>query len=156
MWTAIFNFGHRSGSYNELESNKVLTKSGSLYCLYIIFLRYFGTITICIFDNLFGFNHYNAQVAGKLIWKYLRRRYSTYDRLEFKYKCNCESAGNAILDFADSKTGKDCNDELAVIKNRLCCPKDGEPLITVLDKKLSEYEMRITCKSCGNIYRKSK
>lgn len=82
--------------------------------------------------------------------------YSTYDRLEFTYKCNCGSTGSAILDFADSKTGKDCNDELAVIKNRLCCPKDSEPLITVLDKKLSEYEMKITCKSCGNIYRRSK
>lgn len=82
--------------------------------------------------------------------------YSTYDRLEFTYKCNCGSAGSAILDFADSKMGKDCNDELAVIKNRLCCPKDSEPLITVLDKKLSEYKMKITCKSCGNIYRRSK
>lgn len=80
--------------------------------------------------------------------------YSTYDRLELKYKCNCGSQGSALLDFEDSKTGKNCNDELVNIKNRLCCPKDSEPLITILEKKVASYEMKITCKSCGNIYKK--
>ena len=82
--------------------------------------------------------------------------YSTYDRLVLKYQCNCGSNGSALLDFEDSKIGKNCNDELVVIKNRLCCPKDSEPLITILDKKLSSYEMKITCKSCENIYKKVK
>ncbi len=63
--------------------------------------------------------------------------YSTYDRLELKYKCNCGSQGSALLNFEDSKTGKECEDELITIKNRLCCPKDNEPLITILDKKSS-------------------
>ncbi len=80
--------------------------------------------------------------------------YSTYDRLQLKYKCSCGSIGTILLDFEDSKTGKDCNDELIIIKNRFCCPKDNEPLITILDKKVSNYELNITCKSCGNIYRK--
>ena len=40
--------------------------------------------------------------------------YSTYDRLELKYKCNCGSQGSAILDFEDSKVGKECNDELII------------------------------------------
>ena len=82
--------------------------------------------------------------------------YSTYDRLELKYKCNCGSQGGAFLDFEDSKTGKSCVDELVNIKNRLCCPKDSEPLITILDKKVANYEMKITCKSCENIYKKVK
>ena len=82
--------------------------------------------------------------------------YSTYDRLELKYQCNCGSSGSAILDFEDSEIGKNCKDELVIIKNRLCCPKDSEPLITVLDKKVSSYEMKITCKSCENIYKKIK
>ena len=79
--------------------------------------------------------------------------YSTYDKLELKYTCNCGSQGSAIIDFEDSKEGKDSKDELITIKNRLCCPKDNEPLITILDKKVANYEMKITCKSC-QIYKK--
>lgn len=82
--------------------------------------------------------------------------YSTYDKLEFKYKCNCGSQGSALLDFQDSKIGKNCNDELVIIKNRFCCPKDNEPLITILDKKVSSYEMKITCKCCESIYKRIK
>ena len=80
--------------------------------------------------------------------------YSTYDRLELKYKCNCGSCGSALLDFEDSKESQECNDELIIIKNRFCCPKDNEPLITILDKKVASYEMKITCKSCNRTYKK--
>lgn len=62
--------------------------------------------------------------------------------------------GKVLLDFCDSKIGQNCSQELIVIKNRFCCPKDNNPLITILDKKISNYEMKITCKSCENIYRK--
>ncbi len=82
--------------------------------------------------------------------------YATYDRLELKYKCNCGSNGSALLDFEDSNIGKDSKDELIIIKNRFCCTKDNQPLITILNKKVESYEMKITCKSCGNIYKKSK
>ena len=82
--------------------------------------------------------------------------YSTYDRLELKYECNCGSQGMALLDFEDSKVGKNNNEELIMIKNRFCCPKDNEPLITILEKKVTHYEMNITCKSCENIYNKEK
>ena len=81
--------------------------------------------------------------------------YSTYDRLELKYKCNCGSEGRPLLDFEDSEPGKICDDELIIIKNRLCCAKDKEPLITILDKKVNSYEMEITCKACNSIYKKS-
>ena len=82
--------------------------------------------------------------------------YSTYSRLELKYKCNCGSKGSILLDFEDSKIGENCNEQLITIKNRLCCPKDSEPLITILDKKVASYEMKITCKSCESIYKKVK
>ena len=82
--------------------------------------------------------------------------YSTYDRLEFKYRCNCGSIGRALLDFEDSKIGQDNIEQLIVVKNRFCCPKDHNPLITILDKKVASYEMKITCKSCENIYKKEK
>ena len=51
---------------------------------------------------------------------------------------------------------QNCTDELVIVKNRFCCPKDSEPLITILDKKVCSYEMHITCKSCESIYKKEK
>lgn len=80
--------------------------------------------------------------------------YSTYDRLELKYKCNCGSQGSVILEFEDSKTGQGCNEELLIIKNRFCCSKDKNPLITILDNKILNYEMQITCKSCHKMYKR--
>ncbi len=82
--------------------------------------------------------------------------YSTYDRLELKYKCNCGSEGSAVLDFEDSNVGGFSDQDLSIVKTRFCCPKDSEPLITILDKKVSSYEMKITCKACGSIYKKVK
>ena len=82
--------------------------------------------------------------------------YSTYDEVELRYKCNCGSLGSVLLDFEDSVIGKKCKDELVIIKNRLCCPKDNNPLITILDKKVANYDMKITCKSCESIYKKVK
>lgn len=82
--------------------------------------------------------------------------YATYDRLEFKYKCNCGSQGSALLYFENSEIAQNCNDELVTIKNRFCCPNDSSPLITILDKKVTDYEMKITCKSCKRIYKKLK
>ncbi len=80
--------------------------------------------------------------------------YSTYDRLELKYKCSCGNLGSAILDFEDSKVGSSCNDELVIIKNRFCCSEDNNPLITILDKKVASYEFKITCRSCSKIYKR--
>lgn len=82
--------------------------------------------------------------------------YSTYDKLELEYKCNCGSHGKALLDFEDSKAGQACDDQLIIIKNRFCCPHDNEPLITILNKKLSDYAMKITCKSCNKTYNLNK
>lgn len=78
--------------------------------------------------------------------------YSTYDRIDFRYQCACGSHGRVLIDFDDSKPGKPCSEKLVIIKNRLCCPKDNEPLVTVLDKKLLGYDLEITCKTCGKIY----
>ena len=82
--------------------------------------------------------------------------YSSYDHLELHYQCNCGSKGSADITFEDSKTGSECDDELITIKNRFCCPKDQEPLIMILDKKVMSYEMKITCKDCGSIYKRVK
>ena len=80
--------------------------------------------------------------------------YSTYDKIELKYQCNCGSQGSILIDFEDSKMGQTCKDELILIKNRFCCPEDNQPLITLLNKKIKNYEMKITCKTCNHIYDK--
>ena len=43
--------------------------------------------------------------------------YSTYDKLQLNYVCNCGSKGSALLYFEDSKLGKNSNEELIIIKN---------------------------------------
>lgn len=82
--------------------------------------------------------------------------YSTYDKLELNYQCNCGSIGKAVLEFEDSKKGTKAEKELITKKARYCCPEDESALITLLDKKLKSYKMKITCKSCNNIYEKEK
>ena len=82
--------------------------------------------------------------------------YQTYDNVEFKYTCNCGNQGCMQMDFVDSEDGNESTDEMITIKNRLSCPKDNEPMITLLEKKLKTYDVKITCKTCHNTYTKSK
>lgn len=82
--------------------------------------------------------------------------YSTYDKIDLKYQCCCGNHGSIMIDFNDSQPGKPCTDELTIIKNRFCCPTTQDPLITLLDKKLTSYELNITCKSCANTYHRVK
>ncbi len=82
--------------------------------------------------------------------------YQTYDKVNFKYECKCGACGSMEIDFLDSADGSQTEEEMVTIKNRLCCPKDSEPLITILDKKLSAYDLEITCKVCGSTYKKNK
>lgn len=82
--------------------------------------------------------------------------YATYDELTFNYQCQCGNHGKIFLNFVDSQKGNNCNDDLIIIKNRLCCPQDQQPLMTILDKKFKNYDLKITCKACGDIYHKTK
>lgn len=81
--------------------------------------------------------------------------YATYDKINLKYECKCGSRGSICIDFEDSKEGVKCDDDLIIIKNRMCCPKDSSPLITLLSKKLKTYDLEITCKECGKAYFKN-
>lgn len=79
--------------------------------------------------------------------------YSTYDSLELDYVCNCGSSGHAFLDFQDSTVGSSSNQDMIIVKNRFCCPLDQSPLITILKDKVQSYNLSITCKSCGKVYK---
>lgn len=80
--------------------------------------------------------------------------YATYDAVSLRYECLCGSKGVVRIDFEDSEKGEGCSHTMDVIKNRLCCSGDQSPLITIMDKKLAEYELEITCKACHKIYKK--
>ncbi|MCI9434548.1 MAG: hypothetical protein HFI86_04690 [Bacilli bacterium] len=82
--------------------------------------------------------------------------YSTYDEINLNYKCNCGSNGSVFINFLDSNLGIENTDNLVVIKNRLCCLKDESPLLTLLDKKLINYKVSVTCRECHKIYHKEK
>lgn len=82
--------------------------------------------------------------------------YVTYDDIKFSYECNCGNKGKVFLNFEDTKKGVASPCELVIIKNRLCCPKEQSPLITIYSKKLKEYKLEITCKDCGTIYESGK
>lgn len=82
--------------------------------------------------------------------------YVTYDCLKLDYVCNCGSTGHAFLDFQDSVIGNPSSEDMVMIKNRLCCHDDQSPLITILSDKLTSYDLSITCKSCGKIYKEKK
>lgn len=78
--------------------------------------------------------------------------YTTYDRLSLNYNCSCGSKGNVLLEFIDSKPGVLTDLKLITVKNRLCCPNDEAPLITMLSKNVVDYHFEITCKTCNKIY----
>ena len=81
--------------------------------------------------------------------------YVTYDAVDFEYDCACGSNGRVRIEFEGEK-GVATDDALVSVKNRLCCPHDESPLITVVDKNLSAYDLKITCHECHGEYRQTK
>lgn len=82
--------------------------------------------------------------------------YATYDEINFEYQCQCGNHGKININFEDSQTGHPYEKPLTIIKNRLCCSDDESPLITILEKKLLNYQLEITCKVCHKAYRQTK
>lgn len=82
--------------------------------------------------------------------------YVTYNRFSFNYKCNCGNKGSAHLSFNDEDTSKNTEQKMHTSKNRLCCPIDESPLVTILTKNLCSYECEIVCMSCDTKYREEK
>ncbi|MCI8575514.1 MAG: hypothetical protein HFI09_03500 [Bacilli bacterium] len=82
--------------------------------------------------------------------------YVTYDQIKFSFTCNCGTKGSIFINFQDTKKETDTTEDLENHKNRWCCPKDQEPLITILEQKLANYQLEIACKSCNKNYHKNK
>ena len=82
--------------------------------------------------------------------------YITYDNFNFQFQCNCGNSGSIIMNFEETNDYKESKEQLQTTKNRLCCPQDNEPLITIQEKKLKHYDFDIACVKCKNSYHKEK
>lgn len=79
--------------------------------------------------------------------------YVTYNQFKLDYKCKCGNSGSICLMFDDINTSEIADMHMVTIKNRLCCPSDESPLVTILSKNLAAYECEIVCKACNTKYR---
>ena len=81
--------------------------------------------------------------------------YVTYQQFQFHFNCQCGNNGSIVIEKGETnKQVKISDDELIMIKNRLCCAEDQTPLVTILEDKLKSYTCEITCKMCGKLYKK--
>ncbi|MHC5227930.1 hypothetical protein ACYSNW_06570 [Enterococcus sp. LJL99] len=67
--------------------------------------------------------------------------YVSYYKINFTYLCHCGNEGELMIEFNELEEEKSSQKSLVLIKNRLSCPIDQTPLITLLDKKLQTYEV---------------
>lgn len=79
--------------------------------------------------------------------------YVTYNSFKLEYNCKCGNSGSIMIELEASEDAGLSNEHLTTIKNRLCCPEDHSPLITILSKKLNSYSYEIVCKACGKKYK---
>ena len=81
--------------------------------------------------------------------------YVTYDQFDFTFTCACGSHGRVAITLADRQPAQS-GEALQVIKNRLCCPRDAAPLLSLVDKNLTAYRLRIACSACNTVYAQQK
>lgn len=74
--------------------------------------------------------------------------YVTYNNIDFSFTCICGSKGNVKIDFNSDKKDKD-KKELILLKNRLCCPNDNSPLLTIVNKNIQNCNGTISCVECN-------
>lgn len=79
--------------------------------------------------------------------------YVTYQTVLFDYTCKCGNTGSVELEMDDEGQLSNSDESMINIKNRMCCPKDQSPLVTVLSKNLKKYSIEIACTACKHKYR---
>jgi hypothetical protein len=78
--------------------------------------------------------------------------YVTYQSVKFEYRCKCGNCGSMRLEMSDGIEPIVSSKPLITIKNRLCCPEEEAPLITILQQKLQNSSCNIICKNCNHQY----
>lgn len=82
--------------------------------------------------------------------------YVTYDNFSLSYLCRCGEQGSVQIAFGDVQAANRSNAKLIGIRNRLCCPIDKAPLLTILEKKLVSYSYKVDCVDCKTKYTEEK
>ena len=82
--------------------------------------------------------------------------YSKYLNFRFDFDCKCGNKGYFELEYKTDKKIKKSNAELITKKNRLCCPVDEAPLLTIVEKNIEKYTYSVTCNKCFNKYKKER
>jgi len=77
--------------------------------------------------------------------------YVTYDFIDFSFTCSCGSHGRVTIAFPHDAP-KPSDQSLQVIKNRLCCPTDAAPLLTVVEKNVQSHGFFVVCNACHTAF----
>jgi hypothetical protein len=78
--------------------------------------------------------------------------YVTYHNIILQYSCKCGNKGEIHIEKEDPIEAMPSVKPLLTIKNRLCCPEDQSPLITLLKPKLESSSCKIVCLNCSHEY----
>jgi hypothetical protein len=78
--------------------------------------------------------------------------YSTYQDFRFDFVCKCGNKGSFRFLYKTEEKSVQSNEKLKLNKNRLCCPNDNSPLVTIVDKNIDKVKLSITCKKCLTHY----
>lgn len=78
--------------------------------------------------------------------------YVTYHSIRLEYHCNCGSEGALYIEKDAPIKTLSSESNLITVKNRLCCPEDQSPLITLLNQKLKKSSCKIVCNECRHEY----
>lgn len=78
--------------------------------------------------------------------------YVTYHRIHMEYSCKCGNKGKIDIEKENTIVAIPSEEKLVTIKNRLCCPEDQSPLITILKHKLDDSSGKVVCENCCREY----
>jgi hypothetical protein len=78
--------------------------------------------------------------------------YVTYHSIALEYSCNCGNKGKIDIEKEELIKAVPSMKNLIIVKNRLCCPEDQSPLITILNQKLKDSSCKIVCVNCNHEY----
>lgn len=78
--------------------------------------------------------------------------YVTYDFFDFEYTCGCQNHGHVHIEFDCDKQVAESAAALVAKNNRWCCPNDDSPLVSIVNKNLTDYKFSISCEKCGTTY----
>jgi len=77
--------------------------------------------------------------------------YTAYDLFALTFTCQCGGEGYVHIRFPHGEPAESAA-ALTMVKNRFCCPNDGAPLFSVVEKNLRAYHARVVCNVCGTAY----